>query len=122
MTEIPIILDYIWKCFENRRFFSIAGTTTFTDVNFQSDIQVEKFNHLDMNLLIPLHTEQSIEFLKCDNVTVDKMQILGRINDVNLQEIQYNTFMVCVFQINQLLTYWMFFENPVFLFKRDMTL
>ncbi|XP_076477923.1 female sterile (1) Nasrat isoform X2 [Bombus vancouverensis nearcticus] len=72
----------------------IEGTTTFTDVNFQSDIQVEKFNHLDMNLLIPLDTEQSIEFLKCDNITVDKMQILGRINDVNLQEVQYNTFMM----------------------------
>lgn len=56
-----------------------------------------------MNLLIPLDTEQSIEFLKCDNITVDKMQILGRINDVNLQEVQYNTFMVCIFQINQLL-------------------
>lgn len=101
-----------WTC-----IFSIAGTTTFTDVNFQSDIQVEKFNHLDMNLLIPLDTEQSIEFLKCGNVTVDKMQILGRINDVNLQEIQYNTFMVCIFQINQLLMYWMFLEIPSFYLK-----
>lgn len=105
-------LEMFWKC-----IFSIAGTTTFTDVNFQSDIQVEKFNHLDMNLLIPLDTEQSIEFLKCDNITVDKMQILGRINEVNLQEVQYNTFMVCIFQINQLLMYWMFLEIPSFYLK-----
>lgn len=104
--------EMFWKC-----IFSIAGTTTFTDVNFQSDIQVEKFNHLDMNLLIPLDTEQSIEFLKCDNITVDKMQILGRINEVNLQEVQYNTFMVCIFQINQLLMYWMFLEIPSFYLK-----
>lgn len=105
-------LEMFWKC-----IFSIAGTTTFTDVNFQSDIQIEKFNHLDMNLLIPLDTEQSIEFLKCDNITVDKMQILGRINEVNLQEVQYNTFMVCIFQINQLLMYWMFLEIPSFYLK-----
>lgn len=71
-----------------------------------------------MNLLIPLDTEQSIEFLKCDNITVDKMQILGRINDVNLQEVQYNTFMVCIFQINLLDV----FGNPIFLFKRDIIL
>lgn len=70
-----------------------------------------------MNLLIPLDTEQSIEFLKCDNITVDKMQILGRINDVNLQEVQYNTFMVCIFQINQLLMYWMFLKIPSFYLK-----
>lgn len=71
-----------------------------------------------MNLLIPLDTEQSIEFLKCDNITVDKMQIFGRINDVNLQEVQYNTFMVYIFQINLLDV----FENSIFLFKRDMIL
>lgn len=71
-----------------------------------------------MNLLIPLDTEQSIEFLKCDNITVDKMQILGRINDVNLQEVQYNTFMVCIFQINLLDV----FGNSIVLFKRDMIL
>ncbi|CAL7939823.1 unnamed protein product [Xylocopa violacea] len=74
----------------------VGGSTTFTNVSFESGIQVELFNDLDMKLLIPLNTEQVIpvEVLKCRNVTVDKIQIFGKINNQNLQEIQQNTFML----------------------------
>ena len=69
-------------------------------MSFESDIQVEKFNDLDMKLLIPLNTEQMIKVLKCGNVTADKLQILGNVNDENLQKIQDNTFMVYFQSIN----------------------
>ncbi|KAF3425333.1 hypothetical protein E2986_03027 [Frieseomelitta varia] len=72
----------------------IEGITTFTNVSFESDIQVGKFNDLDMKLLIPLNAEQIIKVLKCDNVTADQLQILGKVNDGNLQKIQDNTFMM----------------------------
>ncbi|OAD53575.1 hypothetical protein WN48_09737 [Eufriesea mexicana] len=69
---------------------------TFTNVIFESNVQVEKFNDLDMKLLIPLHTDQMIPVpaLNCRNVTVEKLQILGRVNEQNLQEIQDTTFMM----------------------------
>ncbi|CAD1475888.1 unnamed protein product, partial [Heterotrigona itama] len=72
----------------------VEGFTTFTNVSFESDIQMEKFNDLDMKLLIPLNAEQIIEVLKCHNVAADKLQILGKVNDENLQKIQDNTFMM----------------------------
>ncbi|XP_076763161.1 female sterile (1) Nasrat [Xylocopa sonorina] len=74
----------------------VAGSMTFTNVSFKSGIQVELFNDLDMKLLIPLNTEQVIpgEVLKCRNITVDKIQLYGKINNQNLHEIQQNTFML----------------------------
>ncbi|KOC67832.1 hypothetical protein WH47_12162 [Habropoda laboriosa] len=73
----------------------IDETITFTDVNFESDIRVEKFNDLDMNLLIPLNKEQAmpVKVLKCLNITVDKLTILETVNNQDLTEIQENTFM-----------------------------
>ncbi|CAK9817947.1 hypothetical protein ANTQUA_LOCUS9611 [Anthophora quadrimaculata] len=72
----------------------IDESITFTDVNFQSDVQVKKFNGLDMNLLIPLNREQVLPLLRCRNITVDRMQILDTVNNVDLTEMQQNTFMM----------------------------
>ena len=86
--------------FANVLFFSFTGITTFTNVSFESDIQVGKLNDLDMKLLIPLNAEQIIKVLKCGNVTADELQISGKVNDENLQKIQDNTFMVYFQSIN----------------------
>nr|XP_034171205.1 uncharacterized protein LOC117600218 [Osmia lignaria] len=74
----------------------ITDPITVTDVNFLSDIIVEKFNNIDMNLLIPLNTEQTIptETLMCQTVNVEEIDILGMINGQDLKEIQRTTFMV----------------------------
>ncbi|XP_076621665.1 female sterile (1) Nasrat [Colletes latitarsis] len=73
----------------------IKETITFSNVTFNSDIEVSKFNDLDTRLLIPLHTDQTIpvEVLKCRNVTVESIEIMGKINDESLKEIQEKTFM-----------------------------
>lgn len=65
-------------------------------MNFLSDIVVERFNDIDMNLLIPLDTEQTIptEILMCRTVNVEEIDILGTINGQDLKELQRTTFMV----------------------------
>nr|XP_033339168.1 uncharacterized protein LOC117227773 isoform X1 [Megalopta genalis]XP_033339169.1 uncharacterized protein LOC117227773 isoform X2 [Megalopta genalis] len=73
----------------------IEETIELTDVIFQSNINVERFNDWDMKLLISLKSEQTIpvDRLRCLNVTVEKFELLGRINDENLKTVQETTFM-----------------------------
>ncbi|XP_053973610.1 uncharacterized protein LOC128873789 [Hylaeus volcanicus] len=74
----------------------IKDTITFANVNFQSDIEVSKFNDLDMRLLIPLKTDQTIpvEVLKCRNVTVENIKVLGKVNEEDWKTFRENTLMV----------------------------
>ncbi|XP_078052187.1 female sterile (1) Nasrat [Augochlora pura] len=80
--------------YRNRPLY-IEETIELTDVVFRSNIEVERFNGLDMRLLISLKKEQTIpvERLSCQNVTADKFEYLGRINGVNLTTVQDTTFM-----------------------------
>lgn len=69
---------------------------TFTNINFDSDINVEYWNEIDMGSIIPLATDQIISngFVKAFNVTVDRIDIQRKINGRDLKEIYADTFMV----------------------------
>ncbi|XP_076659708.1 female sterile (1) Nasrat [Halictus rubicundus] len=73
----------------------IEETVELNNVVFRSNIEVEKFNGLDMRLLISLKSEQTIpvQVFKCQNITVEKFELLGRINEQNLKALQETTFM-----------------------------
>lgn len=76
--------------------YFFAEVVTFNNVTFESDIIVSKFNDLDMSLLIPLNSEQSLPVvLKCHTIIVDEMKIWGLVNENSLDAIRENTFMVC---------------------------
>lgn len=61
---------------------------------FESNIEAKKINDVDMDLLIPLKTDQFIPVLRGYNVTAENLEILGTVNGVNLREMQEKTFMV----------------------------
>ncbi|XP_017877319.1 uncharacterized protein LOC108623376 [Ceratina calcarata] len=92
-----IDLDDLKKNVMNvNRPIHIDGTVTFSKVDFLSNIKVDMINDIDMKLLLPLKTDQTIpvEVLRCRNVIAKKVQIFGRVNNENLKEIQENTFML----------------------------
>ncbi|KZC06056.1 hypothetical protein WN55_07142 [Dufourea novaeangliae] len=74
----------------------VKENITLTDAIFESDIEVAMFNDFDMRLLISLKSEQilPVEVLRCRNVTVENLKVLGMINEQNLNNIQKTTFMV----------------------------
>ncbi|KAL6423512.1 hypothetical protein ACFW04_010230 [Cataglyphis niger] len=63
---------------------------------FQASVKVEQVNDLKMDMLIPLHTKQSImiDNLYCTNATVKNIQISGHINNYYLEDIYTNTFLI----------------------------
>lgn len=69
---------------------------------FESNIEAKKINDVDMDLLIPLKTDQFIPVLRGYNVTAENLEILGTVNGVNLREMQEKTFMV-LFKLHQLI-------------------
>lgn len=73
-----------------------VGNLTFTNVTFESNVQVKKINDVDMDLVIPLKTDQFIpvKVLRGYNITAENMEILGTVNGVDLREMQEKTFMV----------------------------
>lgn len=80
-------------------FFNIllcVGNLTFTNVIFESNVEVKKINDVDMDLLIPLKTDQFIpvKVLRGYNITAENIEILGTVNGVDLREMQEKTFMV----------------------------
>lgn len=66
------------------------------NVTFQAGVKVEQVNDLKMDMLIPLHTKQSIivDRLNCTNATVKNIQISGHVNNYYLEDIYTNTFLV----------------------------
>ena len=73
-----------------------VGNLTFTNVTFESNVQAKKINDVDMDLLIPLKTDQFIpvKVLRGYNITAENIEILGTVNGVDLREMQEKTFMV----------------------------
>lgn len=69
---------------------------------FESNIEAKKINDVDMDLLIPLKTDQFIPVLRGYNVTAENLEILGTVNGVNLRQMQEKTFMV-LFKLHQLI-------------------
>lgn len=65
-------------------------------MTFESNVQVKKINDVDMDLVIPLKTDQFIpvKVLRGYNITAENMEILGTVNGVDLREMQEKTFMV----------------------------
>lgn len=63
---------------------------------FESNVEVKKINDVDMDLLIPLKTDQFIpvKVLRGYNITAENIEILGTVNGVDLREMQEKTFMV----------------------------
>ncbi|KAG7197315.1 hypothetical protein KM043_018433 [Ampulex compressa] len=90
MDELQASVLYV-----NRPMY-IPSHMTFTNVTFLSDIRVEKINDIDMNELIPLHTQQMlpVDILRCTNLTVDNLEILGKVNGYDLKSIYEDTFML----------------------------
>ncbi|XP_029669423.1 uncharacterized protein LOC115239185 [Formica exsecta] len=69
---------------------------TMDNVTFQAGVKVEQVNDLKMDMLIPLHTKQSIivDRLNCTNATVKNIQISGHVNNYYLEDIYTNTFLI----------------------------
>ncbi|XP_043789658.1 uncharacterized protein LOC122713359 [Apis laboriosa] len=74
----------------------VDANLTFTNVIFESNVEVKKINDVDMDLLIPLKTDQFIpvKVLRGYNITAENIEILGTVNGVDLREMQEKTFML----------------------------
>ncbi|KAK2582473.1 hypothetical protein KPH14_004779 [Odynerus spinipes] len=77
------------------RPFYIDSPITFTNVTFDSGMQISHWNDVDMSLLIPLHTDQMIStrLIKASDITVGNIDIQGKVNDHELNTIYSDTFM-----------------------------
>lgn len=78
----------------------IPGTIKCKELIFQSDIEVERINNIDMKNLITLHREQIISnILRCRDIAVGKLDIEGTVNGQVLSDIFDNTLLLTGNQI-----------------------
>lgn len=70
------------------------------NVIFESDIEVDYLNELEMSRVITLEREQTFDTLLCSNVTVGKLEINGTVNDYNLSAIYDDTLMVSYLRVD----------------------
>ncbi|XP_035739608.1 uncharacterized protein LOC118449304 [Vespa mandarinia] len=77
------------------RPFFFPAPMTFINITFNSNINVEFWNNIDMGSIIPLATDQIIsnEFVRAFDITVERIDIQRKINRHNLNEIYTDTFM-----------------------------
>lgn len=75
----------------------ITETTPLLNVIFQSDITVETWNNTEIDSLFILNKQEVIRnTLMCVDVTANKLEVEGFINNKNLSEIYENTLTVII--------------------------
>ena len=100
MTGLPSFLVFFSFCISIKLFNPhndrlVPEPVTFENVIFESDIQVEIINDMEMSEVITLHGEQSFfGTLRCADISVDTLETGGTFNGHNLEDIFKNTFMV----------------------------
>ncbi|KAK0158646.1 hypothetical protein PV328_009623 [Microctonus aethiopoides] len=73
---------------------TVSGTMRFINLTFQSNIEVEKLNNINMHNLIPLHQNQIIPAtLYCQHISVGKLNITGKLNGHDWSAIFNETFL-----------------------------
>lgn len=74
---------------------TIPGSVSISNAIFDSDIEVEILNGIDIKSVMTLDGEQMFDrALNCGNITVGKFDLVGVINGFDLNAIYENTLMV----------------------------
>ncbi|KAK0163151.1 hypothetical protein PV327_006859 [Microctonus hyperodae] len=73
---------------------TVSGTMRFRNLTLQSNIELEKLNNINMKNLIPLHQDQIIPAtLYCQHISVDKLNITGKLNGHDWSALFNETFL-----------------------------
>ncbi|XP_043288251.1 uncharacterized protein fs(1)N [Venturia canescens] len=74
---------------------SIPGSVSIGNAIFESDVEIEMLNDIDLRTVLTLEDEQMFgATLRCKNFTVGKLELVGTMNDLSMSAIYDDTLML----------------------------